>query len=109
VTAFKRISNITKGVKGTGTVDAELFEHESERELWLTFQSVEDKVQGRIEEEQYLDALNLLAGLSGPVGAFFSEVMVMAEDKAVRQNRLTMLAQFKELFLRVADFSKFAI
>ena len=109
VTAFKRISNITKGAKGTGTVNTELFEHESERELWRTFQSVEDKVRGKIEEQQYLDALNLLAGLSGPVGAFFSEVMVMAEDKVVRENRLIILAQLKEIFLRVADFSKFAI
>jgi len=35
--------------------------------------------------------------------------MVMAEDKAVRGNRLTMLAHIKECFLQMADFSKFAI
>jgi glycyl-tRNA synthetase beta chain len=109
VTAFKRISNITKEVAGTGAVNPDMFEHESERELWAIFQEVEDNVQGKIQEEEYLDALNLLAGLSGPVDTLFSEVMVMAEDKGIRKNRLTMLARLKECFLQVADFSKFVI
>jgi glycyl-tRNA synthetase beta chain len=109
VTAFKRISNITKGVRSPGEVNPELFEHESERKLWNTFLTATDAVQQKIKEAQYLDALNLLAGLRRPVDAFFSEVMVMAEDKAVRQNRLTLLVQLKECFLQVADFSKFAI
>ncbi len=109
VTAFKRISNITKGVTETGEVHTELFDHKSERGLWNVFLAAEDTVQQKIEEQKYLDALNLLAGLRGPVDAFFSEVMVMAEDKAVRGNRLTMLAHIKECFLQMADFSKFAI
>jgi len=109
VTAFKRISNITTGVPETGEVNPELFDHTSERGLWSAFLAAEDTVHQKIEEQKYLDALNLLAGLRGPVDAFFSEVMVMAEDKAVRENRLTLLSQLKECFLHMADFSKFAI
>jgi glycyl-tRNA synthetase beta chain len=109
VTAFKRISNITKGFRGTGEVNPELFEHESEKKLWSTFLEVSYTVQQKIEEAQYLEALNLLAGLRGPVDTFFSEVMVMAEDRAVRENRLTLLAQLKECFLQMADFSVFAM
>lgn len=109
VTSFKRISNITKGFEGTAGVNPGLFEHESERELWNLFQAVEGKVRGKIDEQQYLDALNQFAGLSGPVDTLFTEVMVMAEDRGIRENRLAMLDQLKEFFLQVADFSKFAI
>jgi glycyl-tRNA synthetase beta chain len=109
VTAFKRISNISKGVAETDEVNTELFEHRSERAMWSAFLAAEDTVHQKIEEQKYLDALNLLAGLRAPVDAFFSEVMVMAEDKAVRENRLTMLAHIKNCFLQIADFSKFAM
>jgi glycyl-tRNA synthetase beta chain len=109
VTAFKRITNITKEFPGPGRVNQELFEHESERNLWGTFQAVEEKVQHKIDGENYLDALNLLAGLCGPVDTLFSEVMVMAEDESVRENRLSMLYRLRECFFHVADFSKFAI
>ncbi len=109
VTAFKRISNITKGFEGAGMVNPELFEHESEGELWNMFQTAKDRARRQIGEGDYLDALNLLAGLNGPVDRFFTEVMVMAEDKDIRENRLTMLSRLKEFFLQVADFSKFAL
>jgi glycyl-tRNA synthetase beta chain len=109
VSAFKRIANITKGVTETEEVNTELFEHESERGMWNAFLAAEDIVHQKIEEQKYLDALNLLAGLRRPVDAFFSEVMVMAEDKAVRENRLNMLAHIKKCFLQMADFSKFVI
>jgi glycyl-tRNA synthetase beta chain len=108
-TAFKRISNITKGVTETADVNTRLFEHESERELWSAFLAAEGRVRQKIEEQKYLDALNLLAGLRKPVDAFFSEVMVMAENKEVKENRLTMLAHIKKSFLQMADFSKFTI
>ncbi len=109
VTAFKRISNITKGFEGTGMVNPELFEHESEGELWNMFQTLEDRARRHIDKQDYLGALKLLAGLNGPVNKFFTEVMVMAEDRGIRENRLTMLKQINQFFLQVADFSKFAI
>lgn len=109
VTAFKRITNIVKGFKETKRVNPELFENRSEEDLWKTFQVVKDRVQKEIDKENYLDALNLMTGLSGPVDEFFSKVMVMAEDRSIRENRLTMLKQLNHLFLQVADFSKFAI
>jgi len=109
VTSFKRISNITKGFTASGAVNPEMFQDTSERELWQSFQAVAGHVQKKIDQENYLDALNLLGQLSGPVDTFFSEVMVMAKDAEVKENRLTLLSQLKECFLQVADFSKFAI
>ena len=109
VTAFKRITNITKGFQGAGRVNPGIFEHEREGELWGSFQAVEEKVNKRINSEEYLDALNLLSRLTGPVDRFFSEVMVMAEDRDVKENRLTMLLTINRFFLQIADLSKFAI
>jgi glycyl-tRNA synthetase beta chain len=108
-TAFKRIMNIVKGFEGLENVNPEIFEHESERDLWTQIQAVKDKVQRDIDNEKYFDALNAMAGLSDSVDDFFSNVMVMVEESSIRENRLTMLKQLNHLFLQIADFSRFTI
>jgi len=47
--------------------------------------------------------------LSGPIAEFFSQVMVMTEDKRLRENRLGMLKGLNQFFLQVADFSRLAV
>ena len=65
-----------------------------------------DKLQPYFAAGRYQDALVELAALREPVDdAFFENVMVNAEDKDVRINRLTLLSKLRELFLRVADIS----
>ena len=59
-----------------------------------------------MEAGLYGDALNRLASLREPVDAFFDQVLVMAEDPAVRDNRIALLNELGSLFLRVADFSR---
>jgi glycyl-tRNA synthetase beta chain len=54
----------------------------------------------------YGSALSKLANLRAAVDAFFDGVMVMADDPAIRNNRLALLAQLRGLFLRVADLSR---
>ncbi|MEE8300226.1 MAG: glycine--tRNA ligase subunit beta, partial [Desulfatiglandales bacterium] len=107
--AFKRIMNIVRGFEGTSMVNPKYFEDKSEEGLWKAFQSVKDRAKEKIDKGNYLDALNLMVSLSGPVDEFFSQVMVMAEDKRVRENRLGMLKGINEFFLEIADFSKFPI
>lgn len=107
--AFKRIMNILKGFEGTYRVNPDLFEDKSEENLWKIFQSVKVKARKEIERENYLEALNLMSRLSGPVDEFFSQVMVMAEDRRVRENRVGMLKELNIFFLQIADFSKFAV
>ena len=107
--SFKRIMNIVRGFEGTDKVNPDLFEHTSEENLWKTFQSVKDNVQKEIDRGTYFDALNSIAELTGPVDEFFSDVMVMAEDVRIRENRLGMLKGLNQLFLQIADFSRFAI
>ena len=54
---------------------------------------------------QYSEALASLAALRTPVDTFFDQVMVMAEDEAIRNNRLALVKQLRGLFLEVADIS----
>jgi glycyl-tRNA synthetase beta chain len=107
--AFKRIINIGKGFKETYSVNPDLFEHKSEDGLWRTFQLVKDEAKKQIDEENYLEALNAMSKIIESVDEFFSEVMVMAEDTRIKENRLGILKNLQEFFLQVADFSKFSI
>jgi glycyl-tRNA synthetase beta chain len=61
-----------------------------------------------LENEQFTDALGTLAQLRAPVDAFFDKVLVNADDAAVRQNRLRLLAQVRDAMGLVADFSLIA-
>ncbi|MGL4856319.1 DALR anticodon-binding domain-containing protein, partial [Plesiomonas sp.] len=56
-------------------------------------------------EGRYQEALTELAALREPVDAFFDTVMVMADDTALRNNRLTLLSTLRNLFLQIADIS----
>ncbi|MCB1708960.1 MAG: hypothetical protein KDI10_09565, partial [Halioglobus sp.] len=58
-----------------------------------------------LEKDEYSAALACLAGLRAPVDAFFDDVMVNAEDAALRHNRLNLLKDLRDLFLQVADIS----
>ncbi len=62
-----------------------------------------------IETRSYAEALNELADLREPVDRYFDDVMVMADDEAVRQNRLALLAELRALFLDVADISRLSL
>jgi glycyl-tRNA synthetase beta chain len=107
--ASKRIMNIVRGFGGTDRVNPDYFENTSEEKLWKIFQSVKRGVDRELEEENYFEALNLMTRLSGPIAEFFSQVMVMTEDKRLRENRLGMLKGLNQFFLQVADFSRLAV
>ena len=62
-----------------------------------------------LEQRRYAEILNELADLRDPVDRFFDEVMVMAEDDAVKNNRLALLGELRSLFLDVADISRLSI
>ena len=107
--AFKRIINIGKGFEETYSVNPDLFEHKSEEGLWKTFQLVKDEAKREIDRENYFEALSIISRIIKPVDEFFSEVMVMAEDRRIKENRLRILKSLHQFFLQVADFSKFSI
>ncbi|WP_017349323.1 glycine--tRNA ligase subunit beta [Pantoea sp. A4] len=105
--ANKRVSNIL--AKSTETlnesVQAALLKENAEIQLATFVTGLGDKLQPYFAEGRYQDALVELAQLREAVDNFFDNVMVNAEEEAVRINRLTLLNQLRELFLQVADIS----
>jgi glycyl-tRNA synthetase beta chain len=108
--SFKRIRKILEKANvsaGEGRhVNPELFENQAERDLFSTVREAASKVQSLKREGKYQEALEVIAGLRKAVDQFFDGVMVMAENEAVRNNRLTLLAELLREFTTVADFSE---
>ncbi|MRR56441.1 MAG: glycine--tRNA ligase subunit beta [Deltaproteobacteria bacterium] len=103
--AFKRVCNIVK--QGVDIpVDAALFEGEAERELAAAFEVVAASAGTLIAAKNYLAALTEIAGLRGAVDTFFDQVMVMAEDEKVKNNRLALLTGIARLFGGIADIAR---
>lgn len=103
--AFKRIGNIIKeGVDAP--VDPTLFQDVSENALYEAFQSVKSDAENAIKKGSWLDALTEIATIRGAVDTFFDNVMVMAEDVAVKNNRLALLTAIARMFGKIADFSR---
>jgi glycyl-tRNA synthetase beta chain len=108
--SFKRIRKILEKANLPSTdgrhVNPELFESDAERELYAAVRDAASKVQGHKRAGKYQEALEVIAGLRKAVDQFFDGVMVMAENEAVRSNRLSLLAQLLREFTTVADFSE---
>ncbi|MGV7091271.1 glycine--tRNA ligase subunit beta [Siccibacter turicensis] len=105
--ANKRVSNILAKSDETlnESVQAAVLKDDAEIRLAMQVSVMRDKLQPLFAEGRYQDALIELASLREPVDEFFEKVMVNAEDREVRINRLTLLAKLRELFLQVADIS----
>ncbi|MCC3702913.1 glycine--tRNA ligase subunit beta [Rouxiella badensis] len=105
--ANKRVSNILAKSNEAlyDQVHASVLKEPSEVKLATHLVVLRDKLEPLFVAGQYQQALVELAALREPVDAFFDGVMVMAEDEAVRINRLTLLSKLRELFLQVADIS----
>ncbi|AQR65059.1 glycine--tRNA ligase subunit beta [Aquaspirillum sp. LM1] len=105
--ANKRVKNILKKVEGevSDTLNPALLAEAAEQALAAAIVTVRSEVDSAYAAHDLTGALTRLAALKAPVDAFFDGVMVMADDLAVRQNRLALLAQLAGLFNRVADIS----
>ncbi|KUJ72592.1 glycine--tRNA ligase subunit beta [Thiomicrospira sp. WB1] len=106
--ANKRIANILKKVTDTlpEEVNTALFEQPEEKALFEQLDALRESVSESIAGQNYREALMRLAAIRETVDAFFDEVMVMAKDDAVKQNRLALLSQIYGLFGQVADISR---
>ncbi|SDL54168.1 glycyl-tRNA synthetase beta chain [Modicisalibacter muralis] len=106
--ANKRVANIlAKQDDEVSThVSEELLLEGAEKALAEALAARQREVVPLVAEARYSEALDALAGLRTPVDTFFDEVMVMADDEAVRRNRLALLANLQGLFLEVADIAE---
>ena len=109
--ANKRIANILKkagdpeGLK----IKKKRLELDAEKALHNALLGARATVSPLLEQRRYAEVLNELAHLRDPVDRFFDDVMVMADDEAVRNNRLALLGELRALFLDVADISRLSI
>jgi len=109
--ANKRVGNIlrkSEGAKHGSGFNAELLVEPAEIALSQALNAVAPQVQQLYAAGDYTAALKMLAALKVPVDTFFDQVMVNAEDPALRANRLALLARLQEAMNQVADLSRLA-
>ena len=109
--ANKRIVNILKKASQVdgAEVTKGLLQDDAEKALYAALGDSARTVQPLVEARRYAEALSALAGLRAPVDTFFDDVMVMADDTKLRNNRLALLGELRSLFLDVADISRLAV
>jgi len=111
--ANKRVGNILRkseaGSAAAVVVDPALLREPAEQALADALARVQPQADAAFERGDYTASLSALAALKEPVDAFFDAVMVNAEDPALRNNRLALLAQLHAAMNRVADLSRLAV
>jgi glycyl-tRNA synthetase beta chain len=108
--ANKRITNILKKTEvAIGDVSESLLQEDAEKALFAAIVRVRPQVDAAFAARDFSAALKTLAQLRDDVDAFFTGVMVMADDAALRNNRLALLSSLHAMMNRVADISKLAV
>lgn len=105
--ANKRVGNILAKFDGelASEIDLALLQEDAEKVLAESVEVLTEALEPAFETGNYQQALSKLAELREPVDAFFDNVMVMADDEALKKNRLTLLNNLRNLFLEIADIS----
>jgi glycyl-tRNA synthetase beta chain len=106
--AFKRVANIQEkaGAVGAERVDPALLREDAERRLLSELERVEADASSLREHRNYPAVLRNVATLEPAVARFFDDVLVMAEEPALRANRLGLMRRVASLFSDLADFRK---
>jgi glycyl-tRNA synthetase beta chain len=110
-TAFKRIKNILRQAaekkdKQAGSIAGENLTEPAERRLYAEMIRIAPQVEALRARQQYLEALESIAALRPAIDGFFDQVMVMAPEAHLRENRLALIASVLSDFSRIADFSE---
>ena len=104
--ANKRVHNLLKKADAElGAAQENLLQEEAERALFAATQALRPTVQNALAQHDFQAALTALSAVKPQVDAFFDNVMVMADDDAVKQNRLNLLNELSQLMNAVADIS----
>ena len=110
---FKRVSNILRKQAGDGALElvweASLLREEPEKALAATLEELLPRLDALQEKGEHAAVLAALEEVRPAVDAFFDGVMVMAEEAALRKNRLAMLNALGSRFARLADFAALQI
>ena len=110
-TANKRVSNIISKQLGKSepvTLDSNLLVEPAEKTLAESITRMSLLSEPLLASRDYTNVLKNLATLRDPIDSFFNDVMVMADDQALRNNRLSLLSNLRALFVNVADIAQMA-
>jgi glycyl-tRNA synthetase beta chain len=106
---FKRVKNITKDFdEALSEVDRSKLAEPAERSLLDAIDSRRAGISTAVTQERFADAMRDLGALGAPVDRFFVDVLVMADDPALRRARLALLADLRRMILNIADISEVA-
>lgn len=106
----KRVSNILSKLDAplSTSVDSSLLQEDAEKALYNAITNLTADVDALIAKADYQGALSALSTLRTPIDSFFDQVRVMADDDAIKANRLAILARLREQFIGIADISHLA-
>jgi glycyl-tRNA synthetase beta chain len=105
----KRVRNILKGVEKASSIDKTLINQAAEKALLQKGNQVSSKIAALIKQRDYPEVLKLLLAMRGVIDKFFDDVLVMCEDKKLKENRLALVSFINDLFMQFADFSRIVI
>ncbi|MEX0327240.1 MAG: glycine--tRNA ligase subunit beta [Ruegeria sp.] len=112
VQGFKRANNILTqaeekdGVEYSYGADIKFAETDSEKALFGALEAAKARIDPALEAEDFPAAMSAMAGLRGPVDAFFEDVQVNTDNDILRRNRLNLLNQIRQVCSSVADLTR---
>ena len=101
---FKRVKNIIKS-SHTLIFEESILEEKAERELYKIYKEKEIQIKKLIENKEYEKTFSTLSSLYEPLDNFFKEIMVMADDEKLKNNRIALLSLVDKIFKNMLDFS----
>ena len=112
IQGFKRANNILSqaeekdGVEYSFGAELKFAEMDEEKALFAALDSADAKIAPAMAAEDFATAMSAMAGLRGPIDAFFNAVQINAESEILRRNRLNLLHRIRTICLSVADLRK---
>lgn len=104
----KRVKNILKEVPRT-RLNPALFEEKEEKELYGALKIIQKNAEEMLARGDFAGAQKIIFRLQSPLNNFFDRVLVMCENKKIRNNRLALLAQVQNLIQQLADYSQIVV
>jgi len=103
---FKRVKNIARERRSSAPLDRGAITEPAERALVAELDTRQPRIEAAAARSDYRAAFIEIAGLRAAVDRFFTEVFVMADDVRIRDARLTLMADLRDLILHLADISE---
>ena len=106
IEALSRVINIATKSESQGEINTSLFENDYEQRLYERYLSLQEQLSEHVTEETYFE---LLVSLKNDINQYFDHTMIMADDAAIKQNRLHLMVQLSNLIKKFANVSEIIV